>query len=395
MVLFGTDGVRGLISEKTILDPILEYFEQGIFSKELCGEIGYCASLISGGGPVMIGYDRRPKNHQIADYLARRLSSGSSEVFLLGETTTPALQYEMTLRKAALGIMITASHNPATDTGVKILFRNGRKPTKEEERRIQSDLFRIVEDESPNQKAMPASCKNYVESISRRIRILVENGSFPDNELLIDGSGGWISSWLADLMSSHGVKCKEVGNRNFAINQDSGAGDLAEGEISWEDCGKSSHVLLNEIKPVPKGQIIGFCFDGDGDRCYMIYSDGKAAKIVGGDGFVRLFLQSRGKNEDFLISITIESSLDLTNKILAKQNGRIIETGVGDRWLQHALMREEGASRLGAEPSGHVILEHSIGDEVGLWGDGIMTMFGFLEMARSCGSKWFDCLTSQ
>ena len=396
VVLFGTDGVRGTISERTVSNPMYEYIENRIFSKELCGEIGYWASYVSGKGEVVIGWDRRPTNQKIAEYLAISLGGRCSEVSLLGETTTPALQYEMTLRQAALGIMITASHNPSTDTGMKLLFRNGRKPTKGEEAGIESNMFQVERGERLIPDITPSSCANYIESVSEKIQSLLQEGAFPKYDLMIDGSGGWISSWLADLMSSQGVKCRELGSRTDPINLNCGAGGLSEGRISWKECKESQHILLKEIQPVPKGQIIGFCFDGDGDRCYMICSLGDSANIVGGDGFLSLFLQSRNKKEGFVVSVTVESSLDLSKRILAVPNGKIIETGVGDRWLQHALMREdEGILRLGAEPSGHVVLEHSIQDDTGLWGDGILTMFEFLRMIRFCGPEWVDLFYSE
>ena len=396
MALFGTDGVRGAISERPVSNPMYEYMQNRIFSKELCGEIGYWASFVSGKGEVVIGWDRRSTNRKIAEYLGKSLGDRSSKVSFLGETTTPALQHEMTLRQAALGIMITASHNPSTDTGMKILFKNGRKPTRGEEARIESKMFQVKRDEGLVPGIKPSSCANYIESVSDKIQSLVQEGSFPENGLMIDGSGGWISSWLADLMSSQGVECRELASRIAPINLNCGAGGLSEGRISWKECQESQHMLLKEIRPVPRGQIIGFCFDGDGDRCYMICSLGDSANIVGGDGFLSLFLQSRGKKRDFVVSVTMESSLDLSKRILAVPNGKIIETGVGDRWLQHSLMREdESILRLGAEPSGHVVLEHSINDEKGLWGDGVLTMFEFLRMVRSCGPEWIDLFSSE
>ena len=396
VALFGTDGVRGAISQRPVSNPIHEYKQNRIFSKELCGEIGYCASFVSGKGEVVIGWDRRPTNRKIAEYLGESLGDRCSKVSFLGETTTPALQHEMTLRQAALGIMITASHNPSTDTGMKILFKNGRKPTRREEARIESKMFQVERDKGLIPDMELSSCTNYIKSVLDKIQFLVQEGSFPENGLMIDGSGGWISSWLADLMSSQGVECRELASRIDPINLNCGAGGLSEGRISWKECQESQHILLKKIRPVPRGQIIGFCFDGDGDRCYMICSMGDSAHIVGGDGFLSLFLQSRGKKRDFVVSVTVESSLDLSKRILAVPNGKIIETGVGDRWLQHSLMREdESILRLGAEPSGHVVLEHSINDENGLWGDGVLTMFEFLRMVQSCGSEWIDLFSPE
>lgn len=394
MTLFGTDGVRGRATNIEVSDPLHEYSENRLFSKELCGEIGYCASLLSGPGEVVIGWDRRPSNCEMASYLARRLSMHKGGVSFLGETSTPALQYELTSRGAALGIMITASHNPSSDSGLKLFLRNGRKLTRFEELHIESRMFEEDSGLNDSVSLEEGHCRNYMDFMSREIQACVEDGLFPKREILIDSSGGWMATWLVDLMTSHGVACREVSDRSDSINLNCGAASLTEGRLTWEECRDSNHALLREVQASPRGRIIGFCFDGDGDRCFAICSLGDSAIVVGGDGFLRLFLGARKDDSPFTVSLTIESSLDLSDAIGQFPNGNLIETGVGDRWLQHALIEDSSDLQIGSEPSGHVVLKHSLGGKVGFWGDGVATMLEFLRLVDSCGTQWIDILSS-
>ena len=394
MALFGTDGVRGRASNIEVSDPLLEYSENRVFSKELCGEIGYCASLLSGPGEVVIGWDRRPFNLEMATYLAGRLSMHKGGISFLGETSTPALQHEMTSRGAALGIMITASHNPSYDSGVKLFLGNGRKLTKPEEAKIEAMMFRGRSEPHSIPYISENMCNSYLSFISSEIQACARRGFFPQEEILIDGSGGWISTWLVDLMTSHGINCREVSDKSASINHNSGAGSLKEGRLTWDECRVSNHALLRQVRPSPKGHIIGFCFDGDGDRCFMVCSDGDMVIVVGGDGFLRLFLNSRKKDSSFTVSLTIESSLDLSETIGKFSSGKLIETGVGDRWLQHALISDQSESQVGSEPSGHVVLKHTWRDKYGYWGDGVVTMFEFLKLIHTCGPQWIKIVST-
>ena len=390
MKLFGTDGVRGRTSSRSFDDPILAFVESRIFTKELCAEIVHSANRLSDRGILVVGWDRRDSNEEIARHVVDRLKTHVEKIVVLSETSTPALQHEMVERDAGLGAMITASHNPACDSGVKILFRGGRKPTVDEERSIESGMFKEKGDGNlPTDISMHDS-KGYVSKVVERGRSLRESGAVPDREILIDGSGGWISDWLCDHLRVVGINFREVGDRSCPINDNSGAGGLIEGDLSWAECKNSSHALLSQIKKTPKGEILGFCFDGDGDRCYLASSTETGVRIVGGDGFLRLLSHRIDPGDSYVVAITIESSLDVSKLYDRGNKGRLIETGVGDRWLQHALINNSGSLKFAAEPSGHTIMEQSINGRSGYWGDGVLTMFEFLDAIHSIGGDWLD-----
>ena len=186
MGLFGTDGIRGKIYHGESSDPLNDFFENNFFSNELCCEIAYRSSLLTGEGEIILGWDRRPINEEKANFIFNRLVANKRDVVILGETTTPALQYEMAIREAVLGIMITASHNPSTDTGIKIMFQNGRKPTLEEERKIEGALFADDDLSYEDDDIISSQCENYFRWISEKISKSMEENTFPGYEIFID-----------------------------------------------------------------------------------------------------------------------------------------------------------------------------------------------------------------
>ena len=396
MGIFGTDGVRGIGYVDSVSDPLHSFKEERLFSKELCSEIVLSASEIADEGAVLVGWDRRPSNPELAKSAIDSLCRTGRTIILLEETTTPALQYAMLDHDAKLGFMITASHNPSVDTGLKILFENGRKPTVDEESAIESGLFRERGSGGTRSKIEVISNTSYIQQIRDAIIDLGRRGLIPEEGFLVDGSGGWISIWLAEIISNAGFPCREVSDRDVAINLNCGAGSLSEGDVfEWGECSESNHSLLRALRPSPRGNVLGFCFDGDGDRCFLISSNGDGARVIGGDGFLRLVSQKYKDEESFSAALTIESALDVSETLRTLGSGRVTETGVGDRWLQHALMGDMGADNVvGAEPSGHVILQHRVESRLGLWGDGAQTMLEFLRLIDLCGRDWFELASS-
>ena len=392
MGVFGTDGVRGIGHVGDVVDPLRSFHSERLFSKALCGEIVSSASKVADEGCVVVGWDRRPCNLELSKFAIDSLAKTGRRIMVLGETTTPALQFAMLMNSAKLGVMITASHNPSEDTGVKILFENGRKPTLGEEAAIEKSLFHERSVDGPKYEIEHISNDIYVQKIREAIVDIGRRGLIPRDGFLIDGSGGWISTWLAEMISEEGFACTEVSDRDTAINWNCGAGSLSEGDvIGWDECKESQHLLLRELKPAPRGSVLGFCFDGDGDRCFLVSSTGTGACIIGGDGLLRLFSFERMDGGDFSVALTIESALDVSEGLRKLSAGRVTETGVGDRWLQHALLSDPGADNIvGAEPSGHVILQQRIGSKIGLWGDGVKTMLEFLRLIDSHGGDWLE-----
>ena len=118
-------------------------------------------------------------------------------------------------------------------------------------------------------------------------------------------------------------------------------------------------------------------------------SYGDAVLVMGGDWFLRLLAPMLKNYRDFLIAITIESSLDVQRAINGLPNGTIVETSVGDRWLQHTLMEHDHEQRLGLSHR-VMVLPQSFKPGIGHWGDGISTMIRFLEIINSYGPNWMD-----
>ena len=391
---FGTDGVRGIGHFQKFLDPVEQFFANRFFGPQLCNNLAISASTIAGPGSIVIGWDRRPVNFLLAESLVSSLSKTGRPILLLGETSTPGLQFCMIENDAKLGIMITASHNPSEETGVKILFEGGRKPTLHEEEEIEGLMF-IESELNGKSRVKEMTCDGYIDAIRNDLLDIVAlNPSFRE-PLLVDGSGGWIATWLAEMMSSVGVSSEEVSDRSADINLNSGAGILSEGDkIEWDDCADSNHALLRLVKPSRRGTIIGFCFDGDGDRCLLLASYGEGAQVIGGDGFLRMIFERSHDLGKIAVAATLESNLDIFNKFRGLENSVIDETGIGDRFLQHALIAKRSSYYgVGAEPSGHVILKQKIGGKTAYYGDGVQTMIQFLKLVLHHGENWFNFAT--
>ena len=145
----------------------------------------------------------------------------------------------------------------------------------------------------------------------------------------MDGSGGWISIWLAEIIQM-GFPMQRGEDRDVAINMNCGAGSLSEGDVfEWGECSESNRSLLRALKPSPRGNVLGFCFDGDGDRCFLISSNGDGARVIG-EMASRLVSQNKDE-ESFSVALTIESALDVSETLRTLGSGRVTETGVGDR----------------------------------------------------------------
>ena len=180
MGIFGTDGVRGIGHVDPVDDPLHSFNSGRLFSKDLCGEIALSASKVADSGAVLVGWDRRPSNPELAESVIDSLSKTGRRIMVLEETITPALQYAMLAQEAKLGVMITASHNPSEDTGVKILFENGRKPAIEEESAIESGLFREAGGKGTESEIEYISNNPYIQQIKEEIIDFGRKGLIPD-----------------------------------------------------------------------------------------------------------------------------------------------------------------------------------------------------------------------
>ncbi len=414
--LFGTDGIRGEIvtanpDEKAALVQLHECRSVCPTLMRLVGEaLGHLIDTLPGEGEkVVIGWDERPGNQALVDGVTLGLRLAGCEVTHIGACATPALHYAVLWHKARLGCMMTASHNPATDSGIKVFDAEGYKTSPILEDQISELVYALCEEEreiddvDKSELSQPNN-HEYIEwGVSQhplwltqrfnQFKHLFGDAVFSTHRiqqpLPLDCSKGSASSWFAEWLNMHGIKALEVSQNATEINDKCGAGDFSP-TATWtfEEAANSEHLLLKHLKPAPVGTVVGAALDGDGDRCLVIEATETGYKVIDGDAMAdTMIVAGVQQQKPWLIAASIESDLALLSSLhRLSENVNSIETAVGDRWLSHAMRAELKSSihmpcMLGVEDSGHAVLpsphphkEH----EWSLVGDGAATLVLFL-----------------
>ena len=327
MSLFGTDGIRGQADQP----PLDEH--------TLCRLGAVLASELESGQCVLIGHDGRESASRIEQSLARGLATGGISCVNAGLVTTPALAHETRLGPFDVGIMISASHNPARDNGIKLFGPGGRKLADEVEAHIETKMAAGVEPGAlPDSVEVPELAGG-----TARYESFLHDESFPDLDLggmriALDTANGSGSHMVPAILDSFGaeVLCWH---------------DSPDGQNINANCGAlHPEVLAEECKGT--GARVGLCLDGDGDRAIFIDEHGQ---VVHGDAILSLLaveLHKRGHLAKDSLVVTVMSNLGL-KKALRERGMRVVETPVGDRAVVAAMERE--GLTLGGEPSGHII----------------------------------------
>lgn len=338
---FGTDGVRGLANE--------------VLTSKLAYRIGRFIGQYPNGhkNRILLGRDTRLSGDMLDAALISGLTKSGAIVYELGITTTPSISYLVEQEKFDFGIMISASHNPYFDNGIKIFAPSGEKISSEIEELIEEYIDRIQDDlKSPKNK---------------------DTGYVVDARHLIDKYLLFLKGQALDLSSlkiivdcAHGsasVVARKLLSENLHI-QATYINETFDGTDINYLCG-STHLehLILEIK---KGSYdLGLAFDGDADRLIAISKEGK---VIDGDKMMYLCALNFKKHKnlkDNKIVLTTMSNLGL--KLALKEEGiKFEEVGVGDKYVQ-AMLKEKGLT-LGGEQSGHIIFYNDLNT-----GDGLLT----------------------
>jgi phosphoglucosamine mutase len=440
--IFGTDGIRGLAvsDERRDEDSIARFIDNREFSCgliQLVGEsLGVWLRPTGEGKPqVVVGWDARPLNLSLASALTVGLHLSGCHVTWIGECATPGLHASILEAGADAGCMITASHNPVTDSGIKVLDGNGYKTFPEIEGHLEELMFQLSAEErgSANEEraylAKPDSqidgkaihmnvIKNRLEPIKKRFLGKASlHDIVPSEGLLLDSSKGVAHAWLATWMSENLVSTTELSSDCQALNKGCGAGELSPTlRMSWEELvnGKHDHVLFTSLANKANngwtaGLIVGAALDGDGDRCLLIRVDSKneGIEVVDGDLMLDRLVKAAKKTGSIgegMIAASIESDLSLLTSLQDLDSALMCaETAVGDRWLAAALKPKnsddellqgiEEPFRIGSEDSGHILMTTPCPQVEGKWGlvgDGAITLLATLcAMANSVQENEF------
>ncbi|MFL2882560.1 MAG: hypothetical protein ACJ0CN_05240 [Candidatus Poseidoniaceae archaeon] len=427
--LFGTDGVRGLVNLEQMADEIaimrlLEHREISPAIMKLIGEsLGRMVNQESSQKmTVVVGWDDRPANMKLAESLTVGLNLAEFEVIHIGLCATPTLHLATLSNNAEFGCMITASHNPVEDSGLKIFNSYGYKTTPKFEQNLSHTAISLAQEERELDQIdldllqRPAKTftleewtipehRKWLETRASALSTLVnfqpmDNPVKINSPLLIDSSKGTASIWFAKWLSSWGIAAIEVSTEALALNLNCGAGDFSPTQTwTFDEAQNSSHLLIQNLPKCGPGLIVAAALDGDGDRCLLIESTKTGYKVVDGDRIADTFVNSVTKaGQSWTLAASIESDLSLTTNLDRFQNKvESLETAVGDRWLSFALSGRESnhvflesdsiPTLIGVEDSGHIVLPAPHPNSINQWslvGDGAMTLVAYLLAIHTC-----------
>jgi phosphoglucosamine mutase len=340
---FGTDGVRGVANSE--LTPELA-FKLGRFG-------GYVLTKEHDRPKVLIGRDTRISGHMLEGALVAGLLSIGAEVMRLGVISTPGVAYLTKALGAQAGVMISASHNPVADNGIKFFGPDGYKLSDEQENEIEQ-LMDLELDELPRPVGADLGQVNdYFEGGQKYLQYLKQSvdEDFTGLHVALDCAHGATSSLATHLFADLDADISTMGAAPNGLNINDGVG--------------STHpeALAEFLKE--KGADLGLAFDGDGDRLIAIDEKGN---IVDGDQIMYIcgkFLKERGQLKQGTVVSTVMSNLGFY-KGLEEHGIKSVQTAVGDRYVVEE-MKKNGYN-LGGEQSGHIIFL-----DYNTTGDGLLT----------------------
>ena len=346
---FGTDGFRG----EANVDLTVEH----------AFKVGRFLGWYFGGdhkARVVIGKDTRRSSYMFEYVLAAGLTASGADAYLLHVTTTPSVSYVVRTEDFDCGIMISASHNPYYDNGIKIINGKGHKIEAEVEEQIEAYIDGETEELPLAQKEAIGRTVDYAAGRNRYIGHLIAlaTRSFKDIKIGLDCSNGSASSIAKSVFDALGAKTYVISNEPDGLNIN-------------KECG-STHIEALQTYVKEKDLDIGFAYDGDADRCIAVDENGN---VVNGDLIMYIcgkYMMEQGRLKDNTIVTTVMSNLGLY-KACDKIGMKYEQTKVGDKYVYENM--QQNGYVLGGEQSGHIIFSKHART-----GDGILTSLMVMEV---------------
>ena len=357
---FGTDGVRGVAN--TELTP------------ELAFKLGRCGGYVlmqhapeQAHPRVLVARDTRISGQLLEQALVAGLLSVGIEVMQLGVISTPAVAYLTRTQNAAAGVMISASHNPALDNGIKFFGSDGFKLSDQQEEEIEA-LIDAPEDTLPRPSTdglgtideFPEGAIKYLQFLQSTI-----SGDLEGIRVCIDAANGATAPLVNQLFADLETDFYTMGDRPNGININDGVG--------------STHPEGLQAFVKEKGAMVGLAFDGDGDRLIAVDENGE---LVDGDKIMFIcgqHLKSKGRLEKDTIVSTVMSNIGFHKAI--EEHGMVaLKAQVGDRYVVEAM--REGGYVLGGEQSGHIVFLN-----LNTTGDGLLSAVQLLAVMKETGKS--------
>jgi phosphoglucosamine mutase len=358
--LFGTDGIRGVAGEPP-LDPATVYACGLALGKDLT------RSKSRTRPEVVIGMDTRESGPALAAHLATGLAAAGVQTRFAGLITTPGVAWLTRTVPFDAGVMISASHNPYQDNGIKIFASSGYKLPDTEEHLIEQEIFQVLEKgvaapATPPKplNADPGLDERYVEFLLSTL-----NTRLDGMRVVVDCGNGAASHLAAELYRRAGAKVIVMGDHPDGRNINLNSGAL--------------HVEGLRERVLSEHAHSGVAFDGDADRAILISGTGR---IVDGDAVLLIAarsMQQSGHLPGNTVIATVMSNLGL-ERALAALKIQMVRTPVGDKYVLEEMIRS--GAPLGGEQSGHVIFR-----EFATTGDGMLTALRVFEIAQQSGNS--------
>jgi phosphoglucosamine mutase len=358
--LFGTDGIRGRVGD--------------LLTAPLALQVGFWAGQVlqsQRSGIIILGQDSRNSSDMLTLALSAGLTAAGLEVWNLGLCPTPTVAYLTHITEAIGGIMVSASHNPPEDNGIKFFGENGNKLSTEVQTQIEAalrgepDLAPITS--SGRYHHRPELVRQYVQFLQEP---LLPEINLTGMKVVLDLAWGAAVHIAPQVFSQMGAEV-------ICLH------DQADGDRINVHCG-STHLDPLKAAVLEHGADMGFGFDGDADRVMAVDAQGRT---VDGDYILYLWgaalRQSRQLPHDIIIS-TVMANLGF-ERAWQKLGGTLIRTDVGDQYV-HAEMLRQGA-KLGGEQSGHILCPH-----YGVSGDGILTALHLTALVLRSGISLVDLI---
>ncbi|MFB2770731.1 phosphoglucosamine mutase [Pelatocladus sp. BLCC-F211] len=354
--LFGTDGIRGRVGE--------------LLSAPLALQIGYWAGTVlrscaADSGSIIVGQDSRNSSDMLAMALSAGLTAAGLEVWYLGLCPTPCVAYLTSMSDAIGGIMISASHNPPEDNGIKIFGADGLKLPQVLQAEIEAGLRGVRTSASISNCGKHYSRQELVGSYTNALTQPLETVNLQGMKIVLDLAWGAAVGLAPSVFESMGAEVICLHHQ-------------PDGDRINVNCG-STHLDILQAAVREHNADLGFAFDGDADRVLAVDNSGRQ---VNGDYILYLWgrhLQQKQELPDNLIVSTVMANLGF-ERAWQQNGGKLIRTPVGDQYVQAEMQKTGGM--LGGEQSGHILCRH-----YGITGDGLLTALHVAALVKQAGAS--------
>jgi phosphoglucosamine mutase len=361
-VRFGTDGVRGLANDT--LTP------------EVALAVGRAAVTLSGGRPVLIGRDTRRSGTMLEAAVAAGVCAAGADAVLLGVVPTPAVAVA-SAAEDTVGVVISASHNPYGDNGLKLFAPGGRKLTDDEQSGVETVITEaLVPGGSPGPTGAGVGVVRHddtaLERYATAVEAALEGRRLDGLRVVVDCAHGADSVVAPQVLTRLGAQVEVLADAPDGTNINDGVG--------------STHPESLQAAVTASGADLGVAFDGDADRVLAVDERGR---LVDGDQIMAMCavdLHARGRLAGDTLVVTVMSNLGLHHAMRAA-GIRVVATSVGDRYVLEAMAA--GGHSLGGEQSGHLVFaDHAT------TGDGLLSAVVLCDLVRRSGRGLADLADS-